>query len=162
MPILLRRTASAFTSYHDAKLLTHKFLESRSPSQPGIRLYNNAVTKWEHFILESQICIDLLNHVNGNNKLFQKLDGSQEQRLYTIANHIKHVPKVLRSQNIEDNEVMPLWLSNEGLESYGQYYLSYIEASEHLRGMAMLADDVQDPRSAVDKWRSESAQLDLG
>ena len=74
---------------------------------------------------------------------FEKNDGSNYQRLWDIANQIKHTASCVASGQCTEKDTIPLWLSNQGLESFG-IYISFTEASVVLTDIAKLAEQIQD------------------
>jgi hypothetical protein len=83
--------------------------------------------------------------------VFEKNDGSKEQRLYEIANLVKHTASAVESGQCRESDTIPLWLANDGLHSF-DLSITHEEASEILRDFSSLADDFQDPRSLREKW----------
>ena len=87
---------------------------------------------------------------------FEKNDGSKEQRLYEMANLIKHTDKAVNSGQCPESGTIPVWLGNDGLHSF-ESSITFQEASEILADVCSLADDYQDPHSLREKW-SKGAQ----
>ena len=150
----LRRSYHAFKSYHDARMATFQYLEKGDPHQGHIRLYYEAINNWENYVLQISMAIDLYNAFSNPDKVFEKNDGSKEQRIYTIANQVKHVGHCVNSGQCKEEDTLPLWLTNEGLTSFG-IKVSFSEASEILIDVAKLADLVQDPPGLVEKIKNE-------
>jgi hypothetical protein len=140
----LRRAHHAFRSYHDARRLTLAFVQGHEPGVPRLREYYDAVAAWETFVLQCSMAYDLFRWLNQGQGAFEKGDGSKEQRLYRMANQIKHVPSCIDSGQCTANDTIPLWLTNEGLNSFG-LSVSFAEAGELLSDLARVADDLQDP-----------------
>ena len=90
------------------------------------------------------MAISLYNWLSRPERAFEKNDGSKEDRLYTIANHIKHVSSCVDEGQCTEQARMPLWLSNDGLVSFG-VSVTYTEVSEILADVASFADLIQDP-----------------
>jgi hypothetical protein len=150
----VRRAHNAFRYYHDARHLTLNYLDGNQPDNPRVGRYFNAVSEWENFILQIAMAIDLFRWLNQDVGAFQKNDGSKEQRLYEMANLIKHTASAVRSGQCSVSDTIPLWLANDGLRSFS-LLVTYSEVSDILRDISNLADDYQDPYSLRDKW-SES------
>ena len=140
----LRRSHHAFTAYHDARRQTLTFLEGHNPHNPKLRAYYDTVAAWEAFALQTSMALDLSRWINKGDGAFKKNDGSKEQRLYSMANQVKHVGKCIESGQCTEEDTLPLWLSNAGLESFG-IRVTYSEAAEILADVATLADRLQDP-----------------
>jgi hypothetical protein len=149
----LRRSHHAFIAYHDARKATLDYLQDNDPHHANIRPYYEAVALWENYVLQVSMAIDLYNHISKPDKAFEKNDGSKEQRIYSIANHVKHVGGCVSSGQCTEEDTLPLWLTNDGLSSFG-VSASYDEASEVLRDIAKLADLLQDPRGVAEKLTS--------
>jgi hypothetical protein len=140
----LRRASAAFSAYHKARELTLTFVEERGKGKQPIRLYYDAIDAWEQFALQINMATDLFKHLNSNIGAFAKNDGSPEQRLYDIANQVKHTAGCLASGQCTDKDTVPLWLSNAGLNSFG-IAVSYAEAAGVMSAIARLAERLQDP-----------------
>lgn len=147
----IRRTYNAFDSYHDARTLTLSYLDGNQPLNPRISQYFSAVSSWENFALQVSMALDLFKWLNQGQGAFEKNDGSKEQRLHEIANLVKHTASAVRSGQCGVTDTVPLWLGNEGLRSF-THLVSYTEASEVLKHLAILAEDYQDPYSLREKW----------
>ena len=100
------------------------------------------------------MAINLFQWLNAGQGAFQKNDGSKEQRLYDMANLVKHTASAVESGQCGDADTVPLWLTNDGLRSFG-LFVTYAEASEILIDVSALADDYQDPHSLREKWKQE-------
>ena len=150
----LRRAHNAFRAYHDARMLTYEYLDGNDPHNPRVGRYYDVVSRWEDYALQISMAIELFKWLNQGEGAFVKNDGSKEQRLYEIANLVKHTAKAVNSGQCQDTDVLPLWLCNEGLCSFG-VNLSFIEASDVLTDVATLADDYQDPMSLKEKWTKQ-------
>lgn len=147
----IRRTHNAFTAYHEARLLTLSYLDGNQPLNPRVSQYFNAVSSWENFALQVSMALDLFKYLNQGTGSFEKNDGSKEQRLYEIANLVKHTVSAVKSGQCSNTDTVPLWLGNEGLRSF-THLVSYTEASEVLIDLSVLAEDYQDPYSLHEKW----------
>jgi len=140
----LRRAHHGFVAYHDARQATLKYLEDDDPHRGAVRAYYGAVALWENFALQVAMAFHLYNWLSRPERAFEKNDGSPEQRLYSIANHIKHVGSCVDSGQCTEEDTLPLWLSNDGLQSYSTA-VSFGEPAEILQDIASLADLLQDP-----------------
>jgi hypothetical protein len=90
----------------------------------------------------------------GSAPIFVDGDGSPEQRAYGIANSIKHWGSDLARGRHLDEHTVPLWLSNAGFETRANK-LTFQELGELVEGVALLANDVQDPASLA-KHKAEA------
>jgi hypothetical protein len=91
------------------------------------------------------MAIELYNWLSPEERAFDKNDGSPEQRLYTIGNHIKAHCKCVKNGQIAEAEMLPFWVDAMGLRSYEETVATYAEAASVLRGVAGIADRLQNP-----------------
>jgi hypothetical protein len=149
----LFRAEVAFRDYHEARELCLTFFEAGRPDYPAIRTYFKAVSRWESCLLNIQIFIDFMNKMRlevGDEPVFIPGDGSREQRAYDLANEIKHWGGHIKSQLIEESLTIPVWLTNEGLQSKS-YQISYEELATLVGEIAAVADELQEPKSFLVK-----------
>jgi hypothetical protein len=142
----IRRAQNTFNEYAAARSATYVYLNGNQPLNPKFTKYYDAVSKWENCVLQLSMAIDLFKWLNQKEGAFEKGDGSKEQRLYSIANHIKHTSSCVESGQCEEIHSIPLWLSNEGIESYG-ISVTFREVAEVVRDIAKLAEEYCDPYS---------------
>jgi hypothetical protein len=155
---LLFRAQSCFHSYHSAREITFQYLVAGTVHNPAIRTYFLAVTQWETCFLNAQIFIDILNKMGGASRgqpMFLEGDGSIEQRAYGIANTIKHWGSDLAAGRHSEEHTIPLWLANSGFETRINR-LTFIELGELVEGIAMLANDLQDPAALAKRCEEGS------
>jgi hypothetical protein len=148
----LRRAQLAVAAYTAARRLTLEYLEGHNPLSPQIREYYAAVARWEHFAIESSILIDLFVHIDDGHKVFKKGDRSIEDRLYHLANKVKHIGDDIRNRGLYGTtDSIALWLSNDGLNGLDfdgtKLQVTYAEASQFLDDVARIADKIQNPRN---------------
>lgn len=62
------------------------------------------------------MAVEAFNHTS-DVKAFVKGDGSAEERAYVIYNTIKHWGKAVESGKHGSTDTVPLWLTNEGLNT---------------------------------------------
>ena len=153
---LLFRAQACFNRYHSARELTLKYLSSGDVQNPAIRTYFLALAEWESCFLNAQIFVDILNKMgaSGSAPIFVDNDGSPEQRAYGIANSVKHWGSDLAHGRHLDEHTVPLWLSDAGFETRANK-LTFKELGELIEGIALLANDVQDPASLA-KHKAEA------
>ena len=158
---LLFRAQACFNRYHSARGLTLQYLSSSDVQNPAIRTYFLALADWESCFLNAQIFIDILNKMGatGSPPIFLDGDGSLEQRAYSIANSIKHWGSDLARGRRLDEHTVPLWLSNAGFETRTNK-LTFRELCELVEGVALLANDVQDPASLAVRKAEGGRSLD--
>jgi len=150
----IRRAQNAFLAYHEARRLTQEYLDRNKPDNPHVNRYFGAVTAWENYAVQVSMAIDLFRWINQGIGAFKKNDGSKEQRLYEIANLIKHTASAVESGQCPESGTIPMWLENDGLHSF-KLSVTFREASEILRDICNLANDFQDQRSLRGKWSKD-------
>ncbi len=72
-----------------------------------------------------------------------------------MANQIKHIGSCIASGQCTTADTVPLWLTNQGLVSFG-VDVTFTEAAEILSDLAELADKLQDPRGYVQGVKGQS------
>lgn len=149
----LRRAQDAFRYFHDAGSSTLVYLERNDVHNPRVSAYFKAVSDWEGFCLQAQIAMDLFRWLNAGVGAFQKGDGSKEQRIYSIANEVKHTVGAVDAGRCKPEHTVPLWLTNEGLHSF-EFGVSWAEAAEVLSDISKFADAIQDPLTCKEKLQA--------
>lgn len=139
---LLYRIQTAFLSYHEARELTFTYLSITLPNNPAIRTYFQALARWETCFLNWQILVDIFNKMSGE-RVFKKNENSLEERTNNICNAIKHAGSTIKREKREDSVMIPLWLSNDGFNSFEQNAISYQELASLLADAGKLADELQ-------------------
>lgn len=86
-------------------------------------------------------------------KVFEKHDGSAEQRLNLLYNAMKHVEKRINAGQIPENATSPVWLSNSGLECTDGH-LTFNETADVLRFLAKWANVLVDPKEVANKVKA--------
>lgn len=146
----LRRAQNAFVAYHQSRNMTLNYLDGNEPQNPKISSYYDVVTSWENYVLQASMAMDLVRWLNQGQGVFSKNDGSKEQRLYGMANLVKHTASAVDSGQCKQSDTLPLWLSNQGLNCF-DYALTYSEGSEILRELALGAEKLEDPQRTHEK-----------
>jgi hypothetical protein len=143
----LYRAQVSFADYHQAVDLTKTFLSKGTPHNPSVKAYFRALARWESCMLNVQIFADVVNKMRvdlGDDPVFEKDDGTPEQRAYEIANTIKHFGKDVHSGRHRETDTVPMWLTNEGLQTR-THQLLYQELADLISAIATIADHLQDP-----------------
>jgi hypothetical protein len=96
------------------------------------------------------MALDLFRWLNQGEGAFKKNDGTKEQRLYDIANCVKHTAGKVDSGQCGPSDTVPLWLTNHGFSSFG-LHVTYREAANVLSDLSKLAEEYQDPHSMREK-----------
>jgi hypothetical protein len=156
----LRRAHCAARYYREARTRTLEYVDTHAPGQPRVALYYDAISDWENFSLQSAMAMELYNALSPGDRVFQKGDGSPEQRLYTIANHVKHTAKCVAAGQIAEAEMLPLWVDTTGLRSYESIAVTYTEAAGVLHDVSALADRFQNPAGLVAELTRCSVEAD--
>lgn len=154
----LRRAEAAFSEHEQARQATLTFLTSgrQSPS-----LYAAAVLHWEFFLSQSwqgyALLGKLLTLLGGGEpfKIFVKGDGSVEERLNKLYNSMKHVENRIAAGQILEGASVPVWLSNQGIQSTDTL-LEYAETGSILQDIAKWANILVDPIEMANKLRADS------
>ena len=139
----LRRAQYAFSEHHLARESTLNFLDNggQSPTR-----YAKALFHWECFLSQSWHAFALLMTA-WNGKVFDKNDGSVEQRLNALYNQMKHVESRIDKAQILLGATVPVWLENQGLRSI-DVTMTYAETAEVLKEIAKYADALSNPATA--------------
>jgi hypothetical protein len=154
----VRRAEAAFSEHALAREATLKFLanEGQSPS-----LYAAAVLHWEFFLGQSwqgyALLARLASHSGGEPRdtmIFARGDGSIEERLNKLYNAMKHEEKRIAAGQILEGATVPVWLTNEGIQSTDAF-LMFGETAEILRDVAKWANIVVDPREMAEKLQAD-------
>lgn len=140
---IIYRAQACFESYHDASIQTRDFLVKSSPRSPKTLTYYRALRAWENCFLNLQTFVDLINRAV-KMQVFQQDDGSPEQRAYAIANSIKHWGHSIARGEHNDDDTVPVWLTNDGFVTRSSK-LSYDELAGLLREAAKVVEDLRDP-----------------
>ena len=94
-------------------------------------------------------------------KVFQKADGSPDQRAYDIANAIKHCGDAIKRADHGPDLTVPVWLENQGFRS-SKYALTYDELGLLMSQAAQLADDLQNPQAFAKARSHDSTTVEHG
>lgn len=143
------RVQATFSDYHEARDLTYHYLQVRSPGRPAVRAYFTALSRWESCFLNWAILIDIYLRMT-DAKVFEKGDGSPDQRAFDISNSIKHCGQAIRRAEHGDNLTVPVWLMNDGFHTRN-LFLSYHELGTLIAQAAEFASELQDPRGFIEK-----------
>jgi hypothetical protein len=142
------RVQTTFREYHEARDLTHHYLNVRRPGRPATQAYFIALARWESCILNWSILADVYYRMT-DAKVFDRDDGSPDQRAYDMCNAIKHCGQAIRRAEYGDSLTVPMWLMNDGFHTR-HLFLSYLELSTLVGQAADFADRLQDPRTFVE------------
>lgn len=148
----LRRAEAAFREYTLAREATYAFLGSMGSASR----YMAALFHWEVWLSQAWHGYELLRRVAGGVQIFEKGDGSIEQRLNLLYNQAKHVASEIENGNLPTSDAtLGVWLENAGLRS-NDGHLTFSESALVLEDLARWADRFQDPATLGDKLRGVS------
>jgi hypothetical protein len=82
-------------------------------------------------------------------RVFKEGDGTPEQRAYRMANTVKHFGSDIFADRHAEEDTIPLWLTNTGLNTRS-LEVTYQELAKLVSEVATAADELQDPKSFAD------------
>lgn len=151
---LIRRVQHAFKHYHDGRSRALTFaLWDYKGSLPASS-YFGSIEAFENSLLQLQMAYALLLKLSPDDKekIFEPGDGSPGQRVWDIANCVKHMPSY-----IEDHgDVTPLWLRRNGIEALNGEAIAFAELAEEIRAAALVANELQDPKKLKEQHGADS------
>lgn len=134
----LRRAVAAFSEHEEARRATLGFLSS---GRQSLSRYAAATLHWEFFLGQSWHAYLLLRGLfkfltrQDVPQVFVRGEGSVEERLNDLYNHMKHVESRIESGQMIEGATIRVWLTNEGLRG-ANALLTYDETGEILRDLA--------------------------
>ena len=140
---IIFRAEALFRYYHEARALTQEYLDGNDPLNPKIAQYYRAAASWENAILHWSGCFTTIWKAS-DEPLFQPDDGSVEERIYRHWTLIKHHSSRIVEEELPDSATIPIWLTNDGLESL-ERSVTYAEFAGSVANMADLAEELVDP-----------------
>lgn len=152
---LLYRAQTAFRLYNEARKHTLHFLAQREAYNPSSALYFTAVATWETTVLNVQMAQDIFSKLT-RTPVFERHTGSDDERLWAIANRIKHCASDISDGKHSTDLTVPMWLANRGLVTRVAE-LTYAEMGEHVDSLARIAKTLQDPVAAAEKHGTKSS-----
>lgn len=95
-------------TYPFRRKVTEEFLAGsrQSPSQ-----YMTAIFHWEVFLSQAWQGYSLVKYLLKLPQVFEKGDGSIEERLNRLYNQSKHAESVIKSVNLPPGATIPVWLT---------------------------------------------------
>lgn len=140
---IIYRAQACLETHEHARGLTAAYLEGNKPDNPRSRMYYRALRAWEACFLHLQTFVDLIVRLT-KAKVFEPEDGSTEQRAYAIANTIKHWGQIVGRDEHQDDDTVPMWLTNAGFATRS-CTVTYSELSALLSECAVVANALSDP-----------------
>lgn len=144
------RSQLCFGHYCSARDATLQYVNEHDPSKPKFGTYFRSVGAWEAYFLNAMIAIDYVAKMN-EKQVFARGDGTKDQRIYDVGNHIKHMQNKIQSGLIDHENTMPIVLTNDGVRSSSNIEVSYSELFELLQDFEAIVLEVKDPKAMVDK-----------
>ncbi len=133
----LRRAQGALSSYRLARLELIDYLQSpRGVLSP----YFRALLHFEVCISQSYQAFELLATASGLD-VFDKDDGSKEERLYRLYIQSKDMGGMIQGGKIPTEATAAIWITNHGIECNGTS-LSFEELVSLLEWIAKMADRI--------------------
>ncbi len=150
----LRRAEGAFTEHAEARRYTLSFIDLKGQA-PGV--YARAMSHWEFFLThawQSEALLGKLFETSSRQpySIFVQGDGSIKERLNDLYNSMKHAESRIASGQIFEGALVPVWLTNFGLQSTDAN-LTFAETGELLEEVAYWAEIFVDPIDARNKLR---------
>jgi hypothetical protein len=131
----LRRAEGALSAYREARIALIEYVETpRNVLSP----YFRALLNFEVCISQCYQGYELLATAS-EEKLFEKNDGSEAERLQILYVDSKHMDRMIDGGKIPTEATAAVWITNQGLES-SRAALSFDELVEMLFNMGRLAD----------------------
>jgi hypothetical protein len=140
---IIYRAQACFETFEHARTLTAAYLEGNEPANPRSGKYYRALRAWEACFLHLQTFVELLVGLTST-RVFEKGDGSPEQRAYEVANTVKHWGQIVGRDEHLDDDTVPMWLTNAGFATRNGP-VTYVELSNLLSECAAVANDLRDP-----------------
>lgn len=154
---LIWRSQLCLQHYSAARVETLQYVDKHDPGQPKFGVYFRALSAWEAFFLNAMLSIAYINQINGTHA-FSKDDGSIDQRVYEIGTHIKHMQDRVKSGTVDHDATMAIVLTNDGVKSSSNLFVSYFEMFKLLEELAALVEETKNPRAMAEAWRTKKAE----
>lgn len=142
--LLLRRTTVAYDEYESARSATLSFVEDRAAGGQPVRTYLLALHHWEQCVAHSWQAAKAHEKISGE-KLFEKGDGSPEEKLNKLHNRSKHSDSALGTRGqMPPKGPIAMWLTNDGLATT-DCVMSWSELGQLVGSLGEIADLIQNP-----------------
>lgn len=154
----IRRASHALAHYIRAREQTLRFAswDGKGPIPAGD--FFAAIEEWENCVLHHQMLVTIFNKllVPPGSTLFTKGDGTATERLYGMANDVKHS----MGSTISEQDLTPLWLEKEGIATLGGYHASYQEVAEDIRDACLFARSLVDPAKFKESLAAPAGEVE--
>src|SRR5262249_48888799 len=136
--------------YQSARHTTLVFLARRS----NLEAYFPAIQHWEYFLSASWHALEahILLFTGDRRRVFDAGDGSAKERLNQLYNDAKHAERLIERDDTPTIGPLPVWLSNEGLQSTNAL-LTYPEAASVLSALLDWSWVLQSPADSAERHR---------
>ena len=150
---VIRRASSCLAHYSEARRSTLRYAAWDGKGDVPGGDFLRAIGEWENCLLQFYMLTVAFNKLlaQPGNTLFRRGDGSATERLYTMANAVKHA----MNEAISADDLTPLWLTKTGLEALGGITLSYEELAEEVRDIGLFSRSLVDPSELAKARRWE-------
>jgi hypothetical protein len=145
----LRRAMTAFEEHALARQTTLEFVTSDRQSYSP---YFAAIHHWEQYLAASWHALVTLAKIGGQKHVFEKGDGSWEERVNGLYNAMKHVESRIENGQMPPLGTLPVWLCNDGLSSTDAA-LSFAETGTVLQTVGDWAHILEDPITTAERLR---------
>jgi hypothetical protein len=133
----LRRAEAAFASYRSARSELIEYIRTpRNVLSP----YFKALLNFEVCIAQTYQALELLATA-GRKNVFDRKDGSKEERLHRLYIQSKHMDQMIDGGQIPTEATAALWITDQGLECKGGALL-FEELLSLLSWIAEVADGI--------------------
>jgi len=138
----LRSIEGAFQEYQEGR----EFLSTYVDKRADISSYFHALRHFETSTLLAYHAFDTIRTMISKD-LFAQNDGSPLQRLNRLQNITKHAHKEMGRGEVPKGSIVPIWLTNTGLECHDKTKLTFSEFAGLMADLTRLADIISQPPS---------------
>lgn len=137
----LRRAEMSFVEYENGRRELNLYIDNR-PDR--ISSYLRALFYFESFVSQSYQAFEVIRKWIDQD-LFKNSDNSLLNRLNIVYGRSKHSDKAIFSNQLPENATMPVWLSNEGIQTEGAK-VSFEEMTKLLIDLSAMASMLSNPK----------------
>lgn len=151
----LRKVEAAFYEYGNARLLLEEYIII---GRDAVSKYLTAVIHFESCQAQAYQAYMLVKNIIGQNKLFEKNDGSTLDRLNKMYNLSKHVEAKIAKGELPGDSLLPVWITNNGIES-SMVALTFNELIDLLKDLGEVAQKLSNSKALEGE---SNKKVDLG
>lgn len=140
----IRRVGNALFEHENARLALEDYL--LLDRRDTFVKYFLAIHHFEVCISQAYQACELMRSFGksfGKGNIYKKDDGSVLDKLNKIYNDSKHAEGIIRKGSLNEDYTIPMWITNEGLES-PRAFLSFQELKEVLLEESSIANKIAD------------------